>query len=306
MKHGNNGMSEFERRFGKYAIPNLSLILVICYVTGYLIQLFNSNFISYLTLNPYEILFHGQVWRLLTWIVIPPDSLDFFTILMLIFYFSIGTSLERTWGTYRYNVYILGGMLLTIAASFVCMGGCYLFYGDVMSAGYADFFFSNGSYLFSTYYINMSIFLAYAITFPENQVLLMFVIPIKVKWLGVAYSVLLILYLISYGQAALIAPLYGFYWFGVVAIGVSLLNFLLFWLRTRNLMNLNPKQVKRRAQFRQQMRAGEHMSASHGHRCSICGRTDADDPTLEFRYCSKCKGNHEYCQYHLFTHEHIK
>lgn len=298
-------MSEFERRFGKYAIPNLSLILIICYVAGYIIQLLNSSFLNYLTLNPYAIL-HGQVWRLVTWIVIPPDSLDFFTILMLIFYFSIGTSLERTWGAYRYNVYILGGMLMTVISAFVCMGGCYLFYGNVLgeSSEYASSFFAYGSLLFSTYYINMSIFLAYAATFPDNQVLLMFVIPIKVKWLGIAYSVLLIVNLLSYVQAAVSYPMY---WFGVVAIGVSLLNFLLFWLRTRNLMNLNPKQVKRRAQFRQQMKAGEHMSAaSHGHRCSICGRTDADDPTLEFRYCSKCKGNHEYCQYHLFTHEHIK
>ena len=96
-------MSNFEKRFGKYAINNLSLILILCYVVGYVIELINDNFIWYLTLNPYAIL-HGQIWRIFTWIIVPPSSLTPFTIIMLLFYYSIGTNLERTWGTYRYNV----------------------------------------------------------------------------------------------------------------------------------------------------------------------------------------------------------
>ena len=111
-------MSKFEKKFGKYAISNLSLILILCYVVGYVIQLINSDFLLYLTLNPYAIL-HGQVWRLFTWIIVPPSSLDPFTIIMLLFYYNIGTTLERTWGVYRYNVYILSGMLFTVIGSFV-------------------------------------------------------------------------------------------------------------------------------------------------------------------------------------------
>ena len=121
-------MSKFEKKFGKYAIPNLTLVLIMCYVAGYIIQLMGAaggtNLLGFLTLDPYRIL-HGQIWRLVTWVIVPPDSLDIFTIIMLLFYYNLGTALERTWGTYRYNVYIFSGMLFTIAGSFLCMGGEY-------------------------------------------------------------------------------------------------------------------------------------------------------------------------------------
>ena len=312
---GKKNKFQFERKFGKYAIPNLSLILVMCYVAGYVIQYFNPAFMQYLTLDPYQIL-HGQIWRVFTWLISPPDSLDIFTIIMLFFYYSIGTNLERTWGTYRYNVYIWGGVLITLVASFICMGGCYLIFGkdtiEVYGAFYKSFymntygsafssmnyteaFFAACSAMFSTYYINMSIFLAYAATYPDNMVLLMFVIPVKVKWLGYIYGAMLVFQMVQYYQAAPLG------WFGMVAIGASLLNFLIFWLRSRNLSYLSPKQMKRKVVFKQQVHAGEKQS---GHKCCICGRTDADDPGLEFRYCSKCNGNYEYCQDHLFTHVH--
>ena len=98
-------MSRFERKFGKYAVRNLSLVLIACYVIGYVVQLFAPGIMQFLTLNPHAIL-HGQVWRLVTWVLIPPSSLDLFTIIMLMFYYSVGSSLERVWGTYRYNVYL--------------------------------------------------------------------------------------------------------------------------------------------------------------------------------------------------------
>lgn len=295
-----NGISSFERKFGRYAIPNLSLILVMCYVAGYVISLVNPVFMSYLRLDPYQII-HGQVWRLFTWIISPPESLSIFTIIMLFFYYSIGTSLEHVWGTYRYNVYILGGMLITVIASFLSMGVCYLMFDAWLQAFGAENVFAGCAVMFSTYFINMSIFLAYAITFPENYVLLMFVIPVKVKWLGIIYGVILVLDMIVTFVGGLSNP---FYWFRAVAIGASLLNFLIFWLRSRRLIHLNPKQIKRKMQFQHQVKEGVKQSAQAGHRCSICGRTEADDPNLEFRYCSKCAGSHEYCQDHLFTHEH--
>lgn len=299
---GYYGMSKFEKKFGKYAIPNLSLILVVCYVAGYILQLVNPRFMSYLTLDPYQIL-HGQVWRVFTWVISPPSSLDFFTLLMLFFYYSLGTSLERVWGTYRFNIYIWGGMLITIVAAFLTMGLCYLLFGEVLAdSATATEFFYNGSWLFSTYYINMSIFLAYAITYPEYQVLIMFFIPVKVKWMGIIYGILLVIDMIRYFMAGLVYPPF---WFGVVAIGASLLNFLIFWLNTKRLGHLAPKQIKRRAEFKHQVKEAVKETKAV-HRCSVCGRTDKDDPTLEFRYCSKCAGSHAYCQDHLFTHEHKK
>ena len=90
-------MSKFEKRFGRYAISNLTAILIMCYVAGYILQFMNDDLLLLLTLDPYRIL-HGQIWRLVTWIIVPPSSLDIFTLLMLYFYYSIGRSLENMWG----------------------------------------------------------------------------------------------------------------------------------------------------------------------------------------------------------------
>ena len=275
-------MSKFEKRFGKYAISNLSLILILCYVVGYFIELVNADFLLYLTLNPYAIL-HGQIWRIFTWIIIPPSSLDPFTIIMLLFYYNIGTSLERTWGTYRYNVYLLSGMLFTVLGSFVWLAIEYFVGGPVMNLSYI---------YFSTYYINMSIFLAFAATFPEVQVLLMFIIPVKVKWLGILYGLVLV---------------YDFLFAGSlvtrIAIASSLLSFVIFFFTSRSHIHMSPKQMKRRAEFKQDIRRNSRVTK---HKCAICGQTEDDDPSLEFRFCSKCNGNYEYCQQHLFTHPHVQ
>lgn len=284
-------MSNFERKFGKYAIRNISLMLIMCYAVGYLINLINPLFLTYLTLNPYEIL-HGQIWRIFTWIVIPPETSNlFFVLIMLYFYYSIGTTLERTWGTYRYNVYLLSGMLFTVAGSFLLMGYCYLFNQDIITVMGAKQFFSIISMVFSTYYVNMSIFLAFAATFPEVQVLLMFVIPIKVKWMGIIYGVLLA---ISFIQGSV---------YGRFAMAASLLNFAVFWMTSRNHIHMSPKQVKRRQEFKREVKRSTGITK---HKCAICGRTEMDSPDLEFRFCSKCDGNYEYCQEHLFTHQHVK
>lgn len=292
-------MSPFERKFGKYAIQNLSFVLVICYAVGYLLELFDRSglLISYLTLNPYAIL-HGQVWRLVTWVLIPPSSGGlFFTLLMLYFYCSIGTSLERTWGTYRYNVYLFQGMLFTIVGSFLLMGYCYLFkpeislLGTVLTVDTPNEYFTIIAMMFSTYYINMSIFLAYAATFPNAQVLLMFIIPIRVKWLGIIYAVMLLFQFLG-------STVYGKF-----AIGASLLNFIVFFLTSRNMMHLNPKQIHRRQEFKRDVRRNTGITK---HKCAICGRTEVDSPQMQFRFCSKCDGNYEYCEEHLYTHTHIK
>ena len=286
-------MSKWERKFGKYAISNLTLVLIACYVAGYILELFAPTVMGWLTLNPYAIL-HGQVWRLVTWLIAPPSSFDIFTIIMLLFYYSLGSSLEKVWGTWQYNVYIFTGLILTVIGSFVSMGIYYLLYGNMDPAS-AGILFSYGATQFSTYYINMSIFLAYAATFPNAQVLLMFVIPIKVKWLGILYGILL-----GYEMLQCVS---GGYWFAVAAIGASLLNFGVFCFRSKNHMHMDPRQIKRRVEFKQDVKKNSKITK---HKCAVCGRTEDDGLDLEFRFCSKCNGNYEYCQEHLFTHKHVK
>lgn len=298
-------MGKFEKRFGKYAIPNLTLILIACYVIGYIIQLVDSSFLYYLTLDPISIL-HGQVWRVFSWIIVPPSSFDIFTLIMLFFYYSIGNLMERTLGTYRYNVYLIGGILMTVLASFLCIGVVYLFpdiLGDmrgfvegvsVLSQGNFSFIAAAShlySVYFSTYYINISIFLAFAACYPDLQVLFMFIIPIKVKWMAVLDLVLLGLDFIN-GNI-----------FTMFAIGAAILNFVIFYLQYKNLQHLRPSQVKRRMEYRREVQQTKKVTR---HKCAICDRTEETNPEMDFRFCSKCNGNYEYCADHLYTHSHVK
>lgn len=288
----------FERRFGKYAIRNLSLVLIICYGFGYLFRMAWPGFMQYLYLNPYQIIFKGQVWRLVTWLLVPPSSFDFFTLLMLYFYYSIGTTLERTWGTYRYNVYIFSGVLFTIVGAFVLFGYTLLFQRDVVAltgTGYYDLI----STMFSTYYVNMSIYLAFAATFPNMQLLLFFFIPVKVKVMGIIYALLLVYQFVT-GFGPGLEPLTVANRF---VIGASLMNFIVFFLTSRGKVHMSPKQARRRADFRHDIKKA---SKAVRHKCAVCGRTDETNPELEFRFCSKCDGNYEYCEEHLFTHTHVK
>lgn len=279
-------LNKMERKFGRYAIPNLTIYIIGTYILGYVIQLTARNVLGFLLLNPYAIL-HGEVWRLISWILIPPGSLDLLTILVLWFYYSIGTALERTWGTFRYNVYIFSGILFTIIGAFVLYGVSYLTGGALAAAGNATLY----SGAFSTYYISLSIILGFAITYPNMQVLLMFLIPIKIKWMGILYVAYIIYDMVKLG------------WGYRVVIISSLLNVLIYFLSTRNLNRVNPKEIHRRQVYRQQVRRPSGVTK---HKCAICGRTEVDSPDLEFRFCSKCQGNYEYCQDHLFTHEHKK
>lgn len=292
-----NNKSKFEKKFGKYAIPNLTVILLLCYGVGYGIERFAGDLLPYLALNPYLIL-KGEIWRLVTWLLIPPSGFSLFTLIMLWVYYNIGTVLERTWGTYKYNVYLFSGMLFTIAASFLCMG-VLLFIGDgegtiMLYKGIPitiEQFFYIGSFAFSTYYINLSIYLAFAATYPNMQVLLMFVIPVKMKWMGIL-DVILMVYSLFVGDI-----------FTKFAVGAALLNVGLFYLINIKGLQYSPKQIKRRAQFKQDIRRNSGITK---HKCAICGRTDEDGDGMEFRFCSKCNGNYEYCQHHLYTHEHVK
>lgn len=292
-----NQHNGLRRKLEKYAIPNLTLYLIICYGIGYLMQYLVPAGYQYLMLDPFLVL-KGQVWRLVTWILIPPDSSNiFFVLITLYLYYSLGGLLERIWGTYKYNVYLFSGLLFTILGAFVLCG-----YSVLMGAQptmYTGLYvLNNGSAVyfgqFSTYYINMSIFLACAASIPDVQVLLMFIFPIKVKWLGIVYGIILLVNCIQGGIATWIVVIF------------SLLNFLVFFLRSKGKMHLSVGQIKRQQEFHQKMRSAGQTKGITRHKCAICGRTELDGDDLEFRFCSKCNGNYEYCQYHLFTHEHVK
>ena len=109
-----NFLNKLERKFGRHAITGLMKYIIICYIIGYIIEFVAPRFMSFLTLEPYMIFHYGQVWRLVSWILIPPQTNIFFAIIMMIFYYQLGTVLEQTWGSFRFNVYIFGGMIFTV------------------------------------------------------------------------------------------------------------------------------------------------------------------------------------------------
>lgn len=270
-----NWLYRLERKFGRYAIVNLPLYIVLLYAVGAALDILSQGtfYYVYLSLNPYMIL-HGQVWRLVTFLVATPSTNIIFLVFVLLFYYSIGQSLTQVWGAFKFNMYILVGVLGTIASAFIV---------------YAV---TRSPYIFmDTYYVNLSMFLAYAAIFPNMQVYIYGILPIRVKWLALVDVVILGLSFIQGDVGTRIA------------IVVSLLNFLLFYFSTRNYRRVSPKEVHRKIRYRRQV---SQNTRGARHECAVCHRTELDDPNLEFRYCSKCNGNYEYCNDHLFTHTHIK
>lgn len=287
-------MNKLERRFGKYAISNLMFYIVILYAVGFILGMVAPSFyINYLSLDIHAVL-QGQVWRLVTFIMQPPNTSVLFVIFTLYLYYMIGQQLEYVWGAFRFNLYFFMGVLFHIIAALLV----YLIFHVSLPMG--------------TYYLNLSLFFAYAALYPNQQFYLFMIIPVKVKWLAwidaafFGYTILQA-FLPSYGG---LGGIYGLYYKAVaVEAAVSFLNFLLFYLLSRNYKKYAPKEVHRRHVYKKEIHeARQNTQYANGakHRCSVCGRTELDDPSLEFRYCSKCNGNYEYCQDHLFTHEHVK
>lgn len=282
-------IDKLERKFGRFGIPNLTIYMIVCYVIGYALMIVNPGILNWLSLEPAYIL-RGQVWRLVTWVLYPPSTSGvlWFAIAVLFFYYPIGTSLERTIGTFKYTLYILSGVIFTILGAFILY---FLLGGNVLVGN-----------VFSTYYISLSTFLAYAMCYPDMQVLLMFIIPVKMKWMAIFYVVIVVYEMIQYIMAGA--------WYLVIPIVASLLNFIIFYFGTKDFSRYNPKEVHRRNEFRRAMEPQGRLKSGSGsvtkHKCAICGRTELDDPNLEFRFCSRCNGNYEYCQDHLFTHTHVK
>ncbi|MDR0219784.1 MAG: hypothetical protein LBI54_00070 [Lachnospiraceae bacterium] len=285
-------IDKLEKKFGKYAIPNISLYLALMYSIGYVIMAININWLDYLRLNPYRIL-HGEVWRLVTWFIIPHRDFNvFFVLLFLYVFYMFGSYLEQAMGAFRYNLYLFSGLVFTVLGSFALQAFLYLS-GAIAGASpeATELIFANLSTYFSTFYVYMSIFLAIAVIYPDMTIYLMFIIPIKMKVVGIVYGFLIVL---NFLGSDLVAR---------VVIAASLLNFIIFFTAVHRKHTMTPGQVHKRTVYRREL---DKVRYAGGHKCAICGVTDKDEPEREFRYCSKCHGNYEYCDVHLYTHAHVE
>lgn len=280
-------IDKFCRNHPRFGIPNLMMYIAVANLAIYLLDTFSLgvSLSSMLTFDRYSIL-HGQIWRLLTFVLLPQSgdflffrgSGIFFVVISAYFYYWIGSLLEREWGTTRFSVFYLGGVILNIV------------YGLI--TGYA-----------SMHYVNLSMFFAFAVLFPDMQVLLFYILPIKVKWLAWIDAALFTWDVLSSLLALNIV--------GALLPLVAILNFLIFfWSDFREALGYR----KRRYQHRHSQQtinfkkaAGKaYQEKGYIHKCAVCGKTDTDFPDMVFRYCSKCNGYYCYCEEHINNHEHIQ
>jgi len=266
-------------RHPTFGIRNMMLFIGAGNAAVYLLSLMDTtgSLLYHLYLSPYLIL-RGQVWRLLTFIFVPQSSGLLFTALFLYFYYFIGSALERQWGAAKFTVYYIFGMLLTIIYSFIV--GAFTAFSP---AFYAD-----------ATYINLSMFFAFATLFPENRVLLFFIIPVKIKWLAYINAAY---FVVSMAVGRTLLPLVGILNYVLFCGDMLLSSVKAFRYRnSRNVVNFH--RTARQAKIRREQ-------APYQRKCAVCGRTDAEYPELEFRYCSKCAGYHCFCIDHINSHVHF-
>ena len=217
---------------------------------------------------------HGQVWRLVTFLLVPGVGSGFIDslilLLVLFFYYRIGIVLEQALGTLRFNLFYLTGVILM----------------DLFGVIFGLQF--NGTVL------NLSLLLAFATLYPENRMLLMYIIPIKLKYLAWFYMAWTVFEVVLYKSFFPLVPLANYVLF--------------FWNEIPGLVPLLRK-PKKKAKPSQDWASGYQSKTGqkpYRHKCTVCGRTDTDYPNLEFRYCSKCNGYYCYCMDHINDHVHIQ
>lgn len=292
MIYRNRGYGPIDRFCAKhpnFGIPNLMKIIVFGQIAVYLVNMlvyvmFKQSFLSYLQFVPAYIL-QGQVWRLVTWVVVPNASSPFMLLLTCYFYYWIAVMLEREWGTARFTLFYLSGMVLSVVL------------GMVLGLGQMNLTYTIAS-LNLSYYLNLSIFLVLSVLYGEMQVLLFFVVPVKMKWMALIDVVLVIVDMVDLFQRG--------YWLLALVPLASFINFFIFtwpfWQAKLGIVRhkTDPKVIH----FKQAQRQAQETKGYH-HKCAVCGITDADDPDMEFRYCSKCDGYYCYCANHINNHVHI-
>ena len=283
MKNLRRNFERFCLRNRNKGIPNLMLYICIGNAVMYVISMVTRNYTLYnlLSFNR-RLILQGQVWRLFTYPLTYLTSNILLMAISLLCYYSLGTAMERMWGTLKFNIFYLTGVVLM----------------DI----YAMIFNCSAN----VYYLNMSLFLGYATLFPDASFLLFFIIPVKAWVLALFDLVIILLGVFSPPfTAANLFPLIAlgnyFLFFGKDVLNVIPLS----WQNNaRKLFRKKPKQPKV-IRFHVSQKPQEPKQ-NYNHRCTVCGRTDVSNPELEFRYCSKCKGYYCYCQDHINNHVHIQ
>jgi hypothetical protein len=263
-------LDKLERWFGRFALPNVTLYLIIGQVFLTLSALLGLLDLRRFELIPYLAL-HGEPWRFVSFLFLPPPVSSQFGLVLLPFgwwlFYLMGSALEQFWGAFRYNVFLLVAVVLTIAAALLTPGA-----------------------VVPNLFIAGSVFLAFAWLNPDFELAIFFILPVKIKWLA---ALTWALYAVNLIRGDFTTRLQ------VVA---SVSNFFLFFARDI----VTTIRYRRRQMSTTAARvASESREREPRHRCYVCGKTDLTNPEMDFRYCSKCTGDQCYCPEHIFNHQHV-
>lgn len=272
-----NRVDRFLYRHPNFGLPRLMMVVILGNIAVFLLTMMDRSgtFLSYLTFQPALVL-RGQIWRLITFVFVPSSYNLVSQALFLYFYYFIGNALEREWGSGKFTVYYLLGMILTIL------------YGLIA------YFISGRNVHLTSNYVNLSMFFVFATLWPENRVLLFFFIPIKIKWLAYFEAAVFLLSMFSgWTLLPLVAVLNYFLFCGDVLMAALSMRF----------GRRSPGTVNFRKAAKQQQKQAQ--TRNYGRKCAVCGRTDTEYPQLEFRYCSRCTGYHCFCIDHINSHIHF-
>lgn len=256
-------LDHLQRRFGRLAVAHVTEALIFGQVAVYILSVSRPQIVGQLALIPDRVL-GGEPWRLVSFLVEPPLEHPIFAFFFWYLFYLMGTSLEATWGVFRYNVFLLIGYLATVAVSFIT------------PAQAASALFLQGS-----------VFLAFAHLYPNFQLLLFFLLPIRIKWLA-------LLTWMGYFYTLAFGP-----WQVKLGVLAAVLNFLVFFGKDILLRIRSGR--RRMAQQARQIK----QSHTPRHVCRVCGKNDLTHRQESFRYCSKCAGACCYCREHLRNHVHV-
>ena len=291
-------MKNLRRNFERFCytnrtkgIPNLMLYITVGSAIVYLLSMIDeSNTLYYALCFDRTLILQGQIWRLFTYVFTDSGSNLLMTMIGLLCYFSLGRAMENIWGTFRFNLFYLGGVVLM---DIFCM----------LFGGWAD-----------VSYLNLSLLLGYATLYPNAHFLLFFIIPVK-AW------ILALFYLAVTVYNVVILSYMGMFPYNLFPL-VAIANYLLFF--GKDVLNVIPLswRINAKRLFKKKApkktgsipfpTAGSYQASTatvkepYTHKCTVCGRTDVTNPELEFRYCSRCNGYHCYCEDHINNHTHIQ
>lgn len=315
-------MKNLSRKFERFCfkhrdkgIPNLMLYIALGTCLVSFMTMINGGSVLYdlLAFDKAKIL-QGQVWRLVSWLLTDILSANpLINILFLYFFYRLGRAVEMTIGTFKFNLFYLGGVvLMDVFAMIFCptqdvIIGNYMVSAEQFAYLYGDM----------AYYLHLSLVLAYATSYPDSQFLIFFIIPIRAWVMALFYLIMVGINVFNMCYPVNLLP-------HALFPLIGLLNYFIFF--SGEMSNLLP--LSWRAKLKRKSGSARHKAApgkpipfpngadyrkntapakaDYTHRCTVCGRTDTSHPELEFRYCSRCNGYHCYCEEHISNHTHIE